>query len=92
VTYRQPMDFLRTPAEGFVGLVDFPSDATMVGVGDGLQMAVVNERTRDGRPELFLFLRRIAGAHRQPHVTIEGGSHFVQEDKPAELVRAILGS
>jgi haloalkane dehalogenase len=39
-----------------------------------------------------IFARRVAGAQGQPHVTIEGGGHFVQEDKPAELVRVILGS
>jgi hypothetical protein len=39
-----------------------------------------------------IFLRRVAGDQGQPHVTSKGGSHVVQEDKPAELVRVVLGS
>jgi haloalkane dehalogenase len=35
------------------------------------------------------FIRRIAGAAGQPHRTLEGGGHFVQEDLPHELVAAI---
>lgn len=37
------------------------------------------------------FIRRIPGAHGQPHRTISGGGHFVQEDAPDELVRLLLG-
>ena len=34
-------------------------------------------------------LSRIPGAAGQPHVTIEGAGHFVQEDSPAELAHVI---
>ncbi len=33
---------------------------------------------------------RIPGAKGQPHVTIEGGGHFLQEDKGAELARVVV--
>jgi haloalkane dehalogenase len=33
----------------------------------------------------------IPGAHGQPHATIAGGGHFIQEDKPDELANAISG-
>lgn len=33
----------------------------------------------------------IPGAAGQPHVTIEGGGHFLQEDKGEELGRAVVG-
>lgn len=35
------------------------------------------------------FQERVAGAKGQPHVIIEGGGHFLQEDKPAELADLI---
>jgi len=35
--------------------------------------------------------RRIPGAQGQPHVTIEGGGHFLQEDKGEELARVVVG-
>lgn len=38
------------------------------------------------------FLREVPGAAGQPHVTIEGGGHFLQEDKPAALVELILAA
>ncbi len=34
-----------------------------------------------------LFLERVPGARGQPHTTITGGGHFVQENRPAELVQ-----
>jgi haloalkane dehalogenase len=34
--------------------------------------------------------RRIPGAEGQPHVTIEGGGHFLQEDKGEELARVVV--
>lgn len=37
-----------------------------------------------------VFQRRIPGAVGQPHVTIGGAGHFLQEDKPEEIVRLIL--
>ena len=37
------------------------------------------------------FRERIPGAAGQPHTIVEGGGHFVQEDKPAELVAIING-
>jgi len=36
------------------------------------------------------FIERIPGAHDVEHVTIRGASHFLQEDEPDELARAIL--
>jgi haloalkane dehalogenase len=33
---------------------------------------------------------RVPGAAGQPHVLIEGGAHFIQEDRPAELVERML--
>jgi haloalkane dehalogenase len=33
---------------------------------------------------------RIPGAKNQPHTTIEGGGHFLQEDRPKELAQVIL--
>jgi len=36
--------------------------------------------------------KRFAGAKDMPHVTIEGGGHFFQEDKPNELVAVILSA
>ncbi len=35
------------------------------------------------------FQERVPGAKGQPHVIIEGGGHFLQEDKPAELADLI---
>jgi len=35
------------------------------------------------------FLSRIPGCTGQPHVTIHGGGHFLQEDRPAEVAAAI---
>jgi len=36
-----------------------------------------------------VFCDRVPGAAGQPHVTIEGAGHFVQEDRPEELSRVI---
>ncbi len=33
---------------------------------------------------------RIPGAHGQPHTTIRGGGHFLQEDRGEELARAVV--
>ena len=41
-----------------------------------------------GRHERFQ--RAIPGARNQKHVTIEGAGHFLQEDKPGELAKAVL--
>ena len=37
-----------------------------------------------------VFLRDVPGAAGQPHVTIEGGGHFLQEDKGAELGQLLV--
>lgn len=37
-----------------------------------------------------VFLREVPGAAGQPHVTIEGGGHFLQEDKGAELGQLLV--
>jgi haloalkane dehalogenase len=36
-----------------------------------------------------VFLREVPGTAGQPHVTIEGGGHFLQEDKGPELAKVI---
>ena len=36
------------------------------------------------------FMRRIPGAQGQPHTTIVGGGHFLQEDKGVELAQVIV--
>src|SRR3954454_2230235 len=36
------------------------------------------------------FLAKVPGTQGQPHTTIEGAGHFLQEDKPAELARVII--
>lgn len=37
-----------------------------------------------------IFQQQVPGARDQPHVTIEGGGHFLQEDKGEELARVIV--
>ena len=37
------------------------------------------------------FLAKVPGTRGQPHVTIEGAGHFLQEDKGAELAAVLLG-
>jgi len=44
--------------------------------------------TRDGEK---VFQRRVRGAAGRAHVTIKNAGHFVQEDKPVELARAVIG-
>jgi haloalkane dehalogenase len=36
------------------------------------------------------FRAKVPGAEGQPHTTIEGGGHFLQEDRPKELAQVIL--
>jgi haloalkane dehalogenase len=36
------------------------------------------------------FLERIPGTQGQPHTTIEGGGHFLQEDRGPELARVVI--
>ena len=36
-----------------------------------------------------IFQRTVPGAQGQPHTTIEGGGHFLQEDKGPELARVV---
>ena len=38
-----------------------------------------------------VFLREVPGTADQPHTTIEGAGHFLQEDRPDELVALVLG-
>jgi haloalkane dehalogenase len=37
-----------------------------------------------------IFQRLVPGAKGQPHRTISGGGHFIQEDRPAEAAQAII--
>jgi haloalkane dehalogenase len=34
--------------------------------------------------------REVPGAHGQPHTTIRGGGHFIQEDRGVELARVVV--
>ncbi|MEM1436329.1 MAG: haloalkane dehalogenase [Pseudomonadota bacterium] len=36
------------------------------------------------------FIARVPGAKGQPHTTIPGGGHFIQENRPAEVVQVIV--
>ncbi|MEM6709659.1 MAG: haloalkane dehalogenase [Pseudomonadota bacterium] len=36
------------------------------------------------------FIARVPGAKDQPHTTIQGGGHFLQENRPAEVVKTIV--
>ena len=36
------------------------------------------------------FQSRVPGAANQPHTTVEGAGHFVQEDRPEEVVRVLV--
>ena len=38
-----------------------------------------------------VFLREVPGTAGQPHTTIEGGGHFLQEDRGAELAAVLIG-
>jgi haloalkane dehalogenase len=38
-----------------------------------------------------VFQQRVPGAKGQPHVVIEGGGHFLQEDRGEELARVVIG-
>jgi haloalkane dehalogenase len=37
-----------------------------------------------------MLIDRIAGAAGQPHTTIEGGGHFLQEDRGVELAQVVV--
>jgi haloalkane dehalogenase len=37
-----------------------------------------------------IFIERVPGARGQPHIIVEGGGHFLQEDAPEQLVGIIL--
>jgi haloalkane dehalogenase len=37
-----------------------------------------------------MFLEKVPGTKGQPHTTIEGGGHFLQEDRGAELARVLV--
>ena len=37
-----------------------------------------------------VFQERVKGAQGQPHTTIEGGGHFLQEDRGPELAQVVL--
>ena len=36
------------------------------------------------------FIREVPGCKNQPHVILEGGNHFLQEDIPEQLTRALV--
>ena len=37
-----------------------------------------------------VFQERVPGAKGQPHTTIEGGGHFLQEDRGPELAQVVI--
>ena len=37
-----------------------------------------------------IFQQLVPGAHGQPHTTITGAGHFLQEDKGEDLARAVV--
>lgn len=37
-----------------------------------------------------VFIEKVPGAKGQPHTTIPGGGHFIQENRPAEVVKVIV--
>ena len=37
-----------------------------------------------------VFQERVPGAKGQPHTTIEGGGHFLQEDQGPQLAKVVL--
>jgi haloalkane dehalogenase len=89
------MDILRTPAERFENLPDFAYSATMVDVGDGLQMAIVDEGPRDAQPVLlmhgeptwaylyrFMIPMLVDAGHR---VVVPDLIGFGRSDKPTQL-------
>ena len=47
-------------------------------------------RTRSPAAATTSFQREVPGCAGQPHTTIEGGGHFLQEDKGAELARVVV--
>ena len=47
-------------------------------------------RMRSHAAAITSFQRDVPGCAGQPHTTIEGGGHFLQEDKGAELARVIV--
>ena len=52
----------------------------------GLRLSDGDPITKGGEQ---MFQTRVPGAQGQPHVTIAGGGHFLQEDKPDRLARLI---
>ncbi len=47
-------------------------------------------RTPSRRGNERHLISRIAGAKGQPHTTIEGGGHFLQEDRGPELAQVVV--
>jgi haloalkane dehalogenase len=36
------------------------------------------------------FIERVPGVQGQPHTTIAGGGHFIQKNRPAEVVKVMI--
>jgi hypothetical protein len=58
-------------------------------VGQAVPVRLQRRRRHHARRRPY-FLERVPGTKGQPHVTIEGGGHFLQEDRGEELAAAII--
>ena len=58
-------------------------------VRQAVAVHVQRRRPDHRRAATDAFLRSVPGCDGQPHVTIEGGGHFLQEDKGPELAAII---
>ena len=57
------------------------------GLHDRWSLSFRSERVKSDRR---IQCRRVPGAEGQSHTTVEGGGHFLQEDKGEELARVIV--
>lgn len=72
------MRTLRTPAERFGALPDFPYESRHADLPD-----------QDGGMLAPLFAQLIPGARARNHTTLEGAGHFLQEDAGERFGREI---
>ncbi len=80
------MKALRTPDEYFSNLTDYPFEPNydkpfLTAFSDGDPITSGGER---------IFQKQVLGAKGQPHTTIEGGGHFLQEDCGEELAQVVV--
>ncbi len=58
---------------------------------DKLFLTAFSDNDPITRGAAHAFQREVPGCADQPHTTIEGGSHFLQEDCGEELARVVIG-